>query len=279
VKHAALISVLAILALFLLSCSPGPAPAAVQEDSTIVFADGGYISRLLGSQGYINAVSGEGTGAITYTSSEPAIASVDAATGEVTALAKGVTYITASKAATETHTAATSAYTVEVCGIGSTYQGGKIAYFLAPANPGYDQDVPHGIIAAPADQGSAYWSLTAYKSTYVAGAVSMDIGKGLENSTAIIAQNGAGTGYAAGVCDAYVNAGYGDWFLPSLDELTTLYENRALIGGFASSGACTYWSSTSTAPSTARYKTFDGSGATGDAIKDGSYFVRPVRYF
>lgn len=35
--------------------------------------------------------------------------------------------------------------------IGMNYRGGKLAYVLQPGDPGYDVNVPHGLIAAIAD--------------------------------------------------------------------------------------------------------------------------------
>jgi uncharacterized protein (TIGR02145 family)/uncharacterized repeat protein (TIGR02543 family) len=55
-----------------------------------------------------------GTGAITYSSGTPATATVNATTGEVTLVAVGTTVITAVKAATPTHAAATNSYTLTV---------------------------------------------------------------------------------------------------------------------------------------------------------------------
>ena len=57
----------------------------------------------------------------------------------------------------------------------------------------------------------------------------------------IIAQNGAGTTYAAGLARVYTGGGYSDWCLPSRDDLYQLYLNRAAIGGFP--GGARYWSS------------------------------------
>ncbi len=70
---------------------------------------------------------------------------------------------------------------------------------------------------------------------------------------------------------------YDDWFLPSEDELGTLYANRVLIGGFA---AERYWTSTETAAGAAdaRYVDFAG-GSTNDWFKDSSYRIRAVRAF
>ncbi|SET70023.1 S-layer homology domain-containing protein [Natronincola peptidivorans] len=83
--------------------------------STIVFTDAGPIAKTVGDAPFTNAVTGgDGAGAITYVSGTPATATVDAATGQVTIVAAGSTIITATKAATATHAAATNTYTVNV---------------------------------------------------------------------------------------------------------------------------------------------------------------------
>ena len=105
--------------------------------------------------------------------------------------------------------------------------------------------------AAPDDQSDGIqWAVTAYQSTSVPvpsssppvpGAIGTAIGTGLANTNAIVAQNGAGTTYAAGLARAYNGGGYSDWFLPSKDELAKLYAMKVLgFGGFTDD---IYWSS------------------------------------
>ncbi len=60
------------------------------------------------------AETGAGSGNIVFSSSNPTVASVDASTGEVTALANGSTQITASKAADPVYLAAQASYSLEV---------------------------------------------------------------------------------------------------------------------------------------------------------------------
>jgi endo-1,4-beta-D-glucanase Y len=83
---------------------------------TIAFADSGNVTKTLGDAPFTRAVTnrGSGTGAISYTSSEPTVAEVNAATGEVTILYLGTTEITATKAADSTYEQATAMYTLTV---------------------------------------------------------------------------------------------------------------------------------------------------------------------
>ena len=91
----------------------------VKLPSTIEFADGATITKLTTDASFTNAVSGEGAGAITYSSGTPATATVDAATGEVTIVAEGTTVITTVKAATTTHATVTNTYTLTVAALSS----------------------------------------------------------------------------------------------------------------------------------------------------------------
>jgi len=124
------------------------------------------------------------------------------------------------------------------------------------------------LIAAMADQMSyppgIQWATQPNWGISVPGALGTAIGTGAANTDAIIAQNGAGTSYAAGLARAYTGGGYTDWFLPSLDELNTLYLNRIAIGGFETTTYPFYWSSSQGA---------DGAyDAWGQGFEDGYQF-------
>jgi hypothetical protein len=163
--------------------------------------------------------------------------------------------------------------------IGMPYRGGVIAYIFQYGDPGYVSSETHGIIAATADQSTQIvWAVSAYESTSVPGGTGSALGTGSVNTDRIIAQNGAGTTYAAGLARAYTGGGYGDWYLPSLNELNKLYLNRVAVGGFADS---LYWSSSQNSPNTAWIQNF-GDGSQYNDYKSGVYGnerVRAVRSF
>jgi len=146
-------------------------------------------------------------------------------------------------------------FTIAAAGftIGDAYQGGTIAFV--------DGSGQHGLIAATADQtpsdSGIIWALPAFQATSVPGGTGIEIGTGSANTDKIIAQNGAGSAYAAGLARAYAGGGYGDWYLPSQDELNQLFLNRIAIGSFAPTD---YWSSSEHAANYAFTQYFGDGG-------------------
>jgi hypothetical protein len=89
--------------------------------------------------------------------------------------------------------------------------------------------------------------------------------------------NGCSTaGIAARICGDLVLNGYSDWYLPSRDELSMLYSNKAFIGGFA---AAYYWSSSEFNNDFAWVQIFASGYQDSLYSKDYANYVRAVRAF
>ena len=154
--------------------------------------------------------------------------------------------------------------------------GGVIAYILVSGDPGYDASVQHGLVAATSDQSSGIpWNNSG--NTIFTGATATAIGTGFANTTTIIEGHpGTATSYAAGLARAHNGGGFGDWYLPSKDELAKLFDNRFAIGAFDPYGL--YWSSTEDAYDTA-WEQYFSTGHQVPANKPYLDFVRAVRSF
>jgi len=160
--------------------------------------------------------------------------------------------------------------------IGESYGGGTVFYV-------YDRG-RHGLIAATADQSTGIqWYNGIDRRTQTTGD---GVLAGEMNTALIIAiQSQVGDNqlgiFAAKICANYsVTADgvtYGDWYLPSENELNLLYLQRALVGGFTAD--VNYWSSTEYNHALAWYQSFAVGGNQFYDAKDVANYVRAIRSF
>jgi Protein of unknown function (DUF1566) len=142
--------------------------------------------------------------------------------------------------------------------------GGKVFYLS-------DSTGLHGLEAAPVDQSSSVWGCYG---SQISGADGTAVGTGAANTAAIVAGcSEANT--AAKIADDYTLNGYTDWFLPSRDELSLLYQQKTVVGGFAT---LYYWSSSETNRYYAWLQTFY-NGNQNFTNKSPTLPVRAVRAF
>ena len=163
--------------------------------------------------------------------------------------------------------------------VGELYGGGIIVSVWKVSG------VEHGLIASLTDQSaSLIWTTVVYQSVTVPGGATSPI-DGLANSNAIVAQAGAGTTYAAGLCRAYSTTGDGglnDWYLPATWELNQCYNAafvvNTILGATSGFQFADYWSSTEFNGNFAWLQSFS-NGHTGNYYKGSNYRVRAVRRF
>jgi hypothetical protein len=155
-------------------------------------------------------------------------------------------------------------FTTDSIRIGSNYAGGIVFYI--------DFTGQHGLVCAPSDQGAYPWGCPG---TDIAG-TSTSVGTGAVN-TAYIVAGCSQRPIAASVCSDLVLNGYSDWYLPSLDELQTMY-SRLYLQGLGGFGGGWYWSSSQHSSHDARAMLF-GPGYVNNRNRDDNYQVRAVRAF
>lgn len=122
------------------------------------------------------------------------------------------------------------------------------------------------------------------------GSTAQSTWDGLNNSIAIVGQSGFTSG-AAKLCLDSTNNSQIDWYLPAIDELSLLWQNRfninrtlagsssyGLIAGATQIGYYVYWCSSELNASSAWGFSF-GDGTASGSTKSSAYYVRAVRKF
>ncbi len=128
------------------------------------------------------------------------------------------------------------------------------------------------IASAEDDSNGVSWSNIT---NLVSGATSNT--DGATNTNTMINQNGATTG-AAFICSNSSVGGLTNWYLPAINQLSCLYNNRVTIGEFTDNGI--YWSSTETDAAQAKVRRFnEGFPTPLNSNKSALNRVRCVRTF
>jgi len=157
-----------------------------------------------------------------------------------------------------------------------------------------DETGQHGLVCAKEDQSTGVrWYAGTNGNTQAKGDGPY---AGKANTSIIIAAHAAigddGNTYAARICNELkITEGgktYGDWYLPSYEELILMYQNKSIINNTAiANGGSSfviepskfYWSSTENDNDSALGKNF-GTGTAGPGSKNNvSWVVRAVRAF
>lgn len=165
--------------------------------------------------------------------------------------------------------------------VGDFAQGGIVFWV--------DETGHHGLVCAKVDQGFYAWNAGTFGTTQAKGD---GIYSGKANTTtiitALIAIGDNGNDYAARVCnELQITEGginYGDWYLPSSEELNLMYQNKAIIdatavaNGGSNFANAYYWSSTESSSNNAFDQAFS-TGSQGDFTKNALSNVRAIRAF
>jgi hypothetical protein len=163
--------------------------------------------------------------------------------------------------------------------VGELFGGGIVVSVWKDA-----QGVEHGLIASLTDLSAGIpWTTPAFQNIAI-GSSAQSSKDGLSNTNAIVAQAGAGTTYAAGLCKAYNAGGFTDWYLPAINELKQCYFSHLIVnevlGDTNSFQLNYYWSSTEIYDSIAWYQDFFvGDTLNMDSKVTSGIAVRAVRRF
>jgi hypothetical protein len=163
--------------------------------------------------------------------------------------------------------------------IGEVFGGGVIFHLWKDS-----AGIEHGLIVDKVDLSSSQaWSNV---SSTLIGSSAQSSWDGLSNSNAILGQAGH-TSSAAALCLNSNNGGQSDWYLPSIDELSILWQNRFNINkslssilGSSKMENSSYWSSSEKSSNFVYLFEFEfGIGEANVKLKDAIFYVRAIRAF
>jgi hypothetical protein len=167
-------------------------------------------------------------------------------------------------------TAAPAPAAEKVYQIGETGPAGGLIFY----DKGYSSDGWQYLEAAVRDAPTAHWGPKV-------GGTREGIGTGKQNTELIVRADETGT--AARRCREYKQGEYGDWFLPSRDELDLMFKNlqQKGLGGFSNAE---YWSSSGESSGHGAWNQYfkDGTqnnGAYRSNYRDNTLAVRAIRQF
>jgi|LakMenEpi03Aug12_release.lakeMendotaPanAssembly.Ray.scaffolds.fasta_scaffold290775_2 hypothetical protein len=172
--------------------------------------------------------------------------------------------------------------TAGIVSAGYRYQVGDVApsggrVFIVPSTSGNSTtkyfEAPYDTWNGGSSDPTRIWGNTAVNVT----GLSTAIGAGVTNTTTIIAADA--TAAAASICQNLSLNGYTDWFLPSMNELQQVYNQRSIWNDFNTSDN---YKSSNQGTSGIQYNAaiffFNGTSSQGDP-KQIARSVRPTRYF
>ncbi|MEY4634177.1 MAG: hypothetical protein RLZ18_1549, partial [Actinomycetota bacterium] len=242
----------------------------------------------------LTAPSSNRAGTVTFTSSNPSVATVDAVTGQVSVIAQGRTHISASMGGNGLYSSATSTVSISVrpanpqnlsdcqlrisCNVGDIGPAGGRVFFVDTNDvyPGVDY-----LEAAPADVPSVPWCDSNNAGNYTYGPQSN--GVGMYNMQGILATCVSGAAHST--ISHSVN-GFTDWYLPTPLEMQNVVSTFNAFGGQNSVNqgvtnlvtASKYW--TSFEPSSGHAHVVNvADGVVSSVVKTATWNVRPVRAF
>jgi hypothetical protein len=159
--------------------------------------------------------------------------------------------------------------------IGESYGGGVIFHTYKGSD-----NLQHGLICSIVDQSTS----SQFSNIIIQSVGTTTTWNGQANTNLMKAQTGATSG-AWKLADDYSYSGFTDWYLPAIDELNLLFNNRfnvnktlATIGGATEFRYYSYWCSSEEDSDTGIYLNF-GNGVSNFTLKDSLYRVRAIRQF